>query len=206
MCGFIYLNLRLEFANKMAGFGDMAAMSNLLQEATAAEEERENKQAMAPVAPGVAMVVKGRSAILADEAAKEKDKAVIWEKEQVPIQDALLCTDVNDGRPIPRYEFSYKQSVGTEDTFLGMNDKTNASSDCSHLVVKVHFPGAQMKDLDLDVTKNRIKAESKDLKLFTYLPVNVYSDKGKAQFDAKRHVLCVTLPIVGFFEDEDKFQ
>ena len=188
----------------MANFGDMTAMSNLLQEASAAEEERESKQAVPPSAPG-GMVIKGRSAILADVAAKEKDTAVIWEEEQVPIEDALLCTDVNDGRPIPRYEFSYKQSVGTEDTFLGMNDKTNASSDCSHLIVKVHFPGAQMKDLDLDVTKNRIKAESKDLKLFTYLPVNVYSDKGKAQFDAKKHVLSVTLPIVGFFEDEDRF-
>jgi hypothetical protein len=190
-------------------FQDLSAMSNLIAESTKAQEEMEKKQALPPSTETGLTVVKSRAAIVADkkaeEAEKEKEKAKIWQQDQVPIEDALLCKDQNDDRPIPRYEFSYKQTVGTEDTFLGMNDKTNASSDCSHLIIKIHFPGSQMKDLDLDVTKNRIKAESKDLKLFTYLPVNVYSDKGKATFDAKRHVLQVTLPIIGFFDDEDKF-
>ena len=192
----------------MSGFADLSAMSNLLAESAKAQEARAEAQAVKPTQGGD-VVVKSRSAIQADKEAAnaeaEKDKAQIWQKEQVPIEDALLCRDENDSRPVPRYEFSYKQTVGTEDTFLGINDKTNASSDCSHLVVKVHFPGAQMKDLDLDVTKNRIRAESKDFKLFTYLPVNVYHDKGKAQFDTKKHVLTVTLPIIGFFDDDDRF-
>jgi hypothetical protein len=53
--------------------------------------------------------------------------------------------------------------VGAEDVFLGMSDKTPASCDCTHLVVKVHFPGATLAELDLKVTKNRIKAESPKL-------------------------------------------
>lgn len=62
-----------------------------------------------------------------------------------------------------RFEIRYKQRVGAEDVFLGMSDKTPASSDCTHLVVKVHFPGATLAELDLKVTKNRIKAESPKL-------------------------------------------
>ena len=53
-----------------------------------------------------------------------------------------------------------------------------------------------MKDLDLDVTRNRIKASSASLRLFTYLPVPVESDQGKAKFDSKKNVLSVTLPII----------
>jgi PIH1 CS-like domain len=53
-----------------------------------------------------------------------------------------------------------------------------------------------MKDLDLDVTRDRIKAESPKLKLFTYLPHPVKYDEGKASFDKASEVLTVTLPII----------
>lgn len=53
-----------------------------------------------------------------------------------------------------------------------------------------------MKDLDLDVTCNRVKAESKSQRLFTYLPRTVDHEKGNAKFDSKREVLTITLPII----------
>jgi hypothetical protein len=191
----------------MAGFGDLSAMSTLLEESRNASEQLAEKAALPTSAVG-GTVVKARSAIVADSQAaeleKERNKAEIFNVDNVPIEDALLCNTIDDGRETPRYEFSYKQSVGTQDTFMNINGKTNASFDASHLIIKIHFPNAQMKDLDLDVTKNRIKAESKEYKLFTYLPVNVEHDKGKAQFDSKRHVLTITVPIIGFFEDEDR--
>jgi hypothetical protein len=59
-----------------------------------------------------------------------------------------------------------------------------------------------MKELDLDVTKNRIRAESKTLKLFTYLPVNVDHDKGNAKFDKDKEVLTVTLPIIHWLAEQ----
>ena len=123
---------------------------------------------------------------------KINDKA-IWDEGEVPSEDAL--TDISDKRPSPRYEICYKQTVGTEDTYLGMGDISPASFDCTELVIKVHFPGSTMKDLDLDVTKNRIRAESHRLRLFTYLPVAVKYDKGSAKFDPKKEVLTVVLPI-----------
>jgi PIH1 CS-like domain len=53
-----------------------------------------------------------------------------------------------------------------------------------------------MRDLDLDVTRDRIKAESAKLKLFTYLPVAVKHKEGKASFDPKTELLTVSLPII----------
>ena len=182
---------------------DISGLSTLLEDSAKAAEKRESVNAQAPASTGTT-VVKGRSDLLqaVEERKKqeEEDKTRIWKAEEAPIEDALLCNQ-GDDREIPRYEFSYKQSVGTQDTFLGMNDVTPASSDCTHLVVKVHFPGCTMKELDLDVTKNRIRAESKSFKLFTYLPVSVDHDKGNAKFDKDRCVLTVTLPIIHWLDE-----
>ncbi len=138
----------------------------------------------------------------ADKEAAEKakaDKDSIWGEGEIPSEDAIVGVQTADKRPQPRYEFSYKQAVGTEDTFLGLSNKTPGSSDCSHLIIKIHFPGSTLKELDVDVTKNRIKAESKTHFLFTYLPVEVDGDKGDAKFDPKKHVLSITVPIVHEF-------
>lgn len=59
----------------------------------------------------------------------------------------------------PAYQIYYTQVVGTEDVFLG-TEKSPASSDCTHLVVKVHFPSCTMKDLTLDVTSTTLTAKS----------------------------------------------
>ena len=194
---------------KMEGLGDIAGLSTLLQEAQV-HEARANKasasqQTQKPMALGNTVVKVGGGAAAqssvvpagatAATAAAAPAAKSIWAIDDIPTEDALAC-DVQDTRPCPRYEISYKQSVGTEDTFLGMAGKTPGSADCTHLVVKVHFPGSTMKDLDLDVTKNRIKAESRTLRLFTYLPMPVDKDKGSAKFDKDTHVLTVTLPII----------
>jgi hypothetical protein len=181
---------------------NLSAISNLMKESEEAAVKRHGHN-QAPASTSVTTVVTGKQAsvnlkaaqeVAAAEAAEKERKEVIWTETEVPPEDALI--DEKDERISARYEFSYKQSVGTEDTYLGINDKTPASYDCTHLVVKVHFPGSTMKDLSLDVTKNRIKATSKTHKLFTYLPVSVRKDEGRAQFDSKKSVLSVTIPII----------
>ena len=184
--------------------GDISALGSLLEESAKAAEKKDAVNSQRPMATGTTVVKKRSDALLAaEEKNKEdvEDKKKIWEEGEAPIEDALLC-NTGDDREVPRYEFSYKQSVGTEDTFLGLNDVSPASTDCSHLIVKVHFPGCTMKELDLDVTKNRIRAESKSFKLFTYLPVNVDHDKGNAKFDKDRCVLTVTLPIIHWLAEQ----
>ena len=51
----------------------------------------------------------------------------------------------------------------TEDVYLGMSGKDPSSAFCDAMVVKVDFPNHQMKDIDLDVTKQKLVAESSSL-------------------------------------------
>jgi hypothetical protein len=182
---------------------DVGALSTMLNESRHANELQADKFQQKPAATVPTQVKNNRNqAITNDSQSTSSETKVekptassnsIWDEQEIPSEDALLA---KDERPAPRYEFSYKQSIGTEDTFLGMNDKTPLTSDCTHLVVKVHFPGSTMKQLDLNVTKNRIVVTSRTHRLFTYLPVNVDENNGKAQFDTKKEVLTVTLPII----------
>ena len=189
----------------MSAFGgggdDISTLSSLLSESRAAQEENEKYyQPPTSVAPST-VVIGGQGNSKKDQhnaKPKGSDPKDIWTEEEILPEDALQV-DLRAGRTAPRYEFSYKQSVGTEDTFLGLGDKTPLSSDCTHLVVKIHFPGSSMKQLDLDVTKKRIRASSKTHYLFTYLPVEVDDENGSAKFDPKKEVLTITLPIVPEF-------
>lgn len=180
---------------------DVSSLSNLLNESRQASEQRPEQFQQKPGALTSTNVKSNNRGLTKEEASAitnkteepAKNKASIWDEAEIPTEDALL---VKDDRPAPRYEICYKQSIGTEDTFLGLGDKTPLTSDCTHLVVKVHFPGSSMKELDLNVTTNRIIASSKTHRLFTYLPLNVDENNGKAQFDPKKEVLTVTLPII----------
>ena len=84
----------------------------------------------------------------------------------------------------------------SQDVFLGLGEKTPSSTDCTHMTVKVRFPGHQMKDLDLDVTKHKLRAESRTHLLSIFLPHPVDHDQGSAKWDAKKDTLIVTLPII----------
>ena len=175
---------------------DIQGIVNVLKDSREAAEAREppvNQGALtvSQVKMGSAAAVGGEKESAEEIAKKAKE---IWTETEIPDEESGAF-DPNDKRPEPRYEISYKQAVGTEDTYFGLSDTSPASFDCTHLVVKIHFPGSSMRDLDLDVTKRRIKATSKTLKLFTYLPMPVKKDEGAAKFDKAREVLTVTIPI-----------
>ena len=94
--------------------------------------------------------------------------------------------------PLPSY---YKQDVDSGDVWLGLSDKDPGSSCCSHLVIKMHFPGHKLADIELDVTKDSISAETSKFRLKTFLPTEVDSDNGNAKFDTSTHILTVTCPV-----------
>ena len=64
----------------------------------------------------------------------------------------------------PFYQIYFKQEVGTQDVFLGTGDNSVSpgSFDCTHIVVKIHFPDASLEELNLDVKSNCLHAESCD--------------------------------------------
>lgn len=191
---------------KMALFGsdinDVNTLSSLLNESRAAQEEKSKVATQPPSSTTPSTIVLGSGKTVDSATGREiasnkkrvSDPKDIWTDEEILPEDAI--TDMRGNRPTPRYEFNYKQAVGTEDTFLGLGDKSPLSSDCTHLVVKIHFPQSSLRELDLDITKNRVRASSKYHYLFTYLPVDVDPDRASAKFDSKKEVLSVTLPIV----------
>lgn len=184
----------------LSGTDSISQLSSLLAESreAASAHGRDGGESVPPKPTGPTRVVVGAAGAVGAGAKKvTEDPKAIWRDDEIPLEDSIVCR--SDGRPAPRFEFSYKQTVGTEDTFLGLGTKTPGSADASALVIKIHFPGETMRGIQLDVTKNRIKAESRSLSLFTYLPVEVEHDKGTAKFDSEKHVLTVTLPIINEF-------
>lgn len=103
--------------------------------------------------------------------------------------------DFKDSRKRPDFDILFKQRVGSEDVFLGMSGVTPSSIHCDTILVKVTMPGAQLADVDLDVTEQRITVSSSQYKLATYLPVRVKHKEGNAKWDSAKQVLSVTLPI-----------
>mmetsp|Transcript_38065 Transcript_38065/g.87760 ORF Transcript_38065/g.87760 Transcript_38065/m.87760 type:complete len:181 (+) Transcript_38065:148-690(+) len=76
---------------------------------------------------------------------KKKDPKDIWDEDEVPTEEAILVEDMEDARPRPKYEILFKQDVMSEDVFLGMGEKTPGSSDCTHMTIRIQFPGHTMK-------------------------------------------------------------
>ena len=102
----------------------------------------------------------------------------IWRTEEVSEKQHY---EYEDPRPQPDYDLIFKQSVGAEDVFLGMGGKTPATASCEGMVVcllvcvcvcgggggggggewvnltssfqvKIKLPGAELKDVQLDIT------------------------------------------------------
>jgi hypothetical protein len=93
------------------------------------------------------------------EAAKSATKD-IWTEDEVPDPDDTLDRDPHDKRKRPEFDILFKQAVGSETVYFGMGDKDPSTNSCSHLVVRIKFPGEKGKDLDLDVAKQKLTAQS----------------------------------------------
>ncbi|KAF1384063.1 hypothetical protein PFLUV_G00138380 [Perca fluviatilis] len=104
----------------------------------------------------------------------KKNSKDIWREEEVA--EGSQYDDLADPRPQPEYEIILKQSVGTEDLFLGLNRKDPSSMCCEALLVKIKLPDTK-----------------KQIKLGLHLPHPIHSDRGKAQFFSEREELEVTL-------------
>lgn len=175
---------------------DLLALSNLLQRGAQGEDAHSGSSAavststvVTPASFGAAATPSRRAGLTAF------DPKAIWSSDEVEFDDHVVAP--RDARPAPDYRMYYKQDVDAGDVYLGMGDKTPGSQDCSHLVYRITFPSVtRASELDLDVQRRRIVAESVDLRLDTFFPVVVDADNGAATWDAATHTLTVTLPIL----------
>ena len=181
---------------------DILSLSNLLSQSHARDDDSSSASSYVATPASIVGKVPTNVPVVAG---KEKKPAPppsssagdIWSADEVVSAEVLITKDdKSDSRKCPRHEVCYKQAVDTGDVFLGLGDKSPGTSDCSHIVVKAFFEGCKMTDIDLDVTKNVLKAESKEYKLRVFLPQAVDYDNGNAKFDPKSFILTVTLPIL----------
>jgi len=170
---------------------DLVALSDLLRppEESQAPGSSSSSAIVTPGSFGAPNKVKQAAA------APARDPKEIWDPEEVELEDLIVAP--RDDRPVPDFDMYYKQDVDSGDVFLGTSDKTPGSQDCTHIVYKIKFPSAaRVSDLDLDVKKRRLIAESRDTRLDTFLPMPVDHENGHAKWDGAKKLLTVTLPIL----------
>ncbi|POM58509.1 PIH1-containing protein 3 domain containing hypothetical protein [Phytophthora palmivora] len=124
---------------------------------------------------------------------RQEDPKAIWSMDEVPSDDE---DDAFDTRIRPKFEVLYKQSVMTEDVFLGLSDKDPSSAHCEAMVVRVECPNHRLEDIELDVKRQKLLLLSSTLKLALHLPHPVRHLEGQAKWDHKSQFLSISLPII----------
>ncbi|KAM7400126.1 hypothetical protein PAMA_004703 [Pampus argenteus] len=170
---------------------NLQALSALLS--TQQEEEEEdckNVTACARMGPGQ---IGPRSKKDKEEpaASVKKNSKDIWSEEEV--SEGSQYDDLTDLRPQPEYEIILKQSVGTEDLFLGLSRKDPSSMCCEAMLVKIKLPDTKASDVVLDVKEKFLDLRTPKYKLGLHLPHPIHSQEGTAQFLSEREELEVTL-------------
>ena len=130
----------------------------------------------------------------------------IWCQDEIPSTSGGTAAPVekattlsgggnNGGKINPEYDVMYKQFMGTEDVYLGVDfTKTGSSAMCEGLVVKIQLPKvASVADIALDVEPYLLILTSKEYALRAPLPIKVLAKKAAAKWDPSKKQLLVTL-------------
>merc|ERR1719409_1083910 len=126
---------------------------------------------------------------------KKKDDKAIWAESEFKAASGVVVKEQGDDRTVPNYDILYKQDMSAEDAFLNLGDKDTSSDHCTHLILKVELPGAAMKDISLEVLKDRVILQAPKHRLNVALPYPVKKDEGNAKWDKVKGILSITLPI-----------
>ncbi|KAG6925614.1 PIH1 domain containing 3 [Chelydra serpentina] len=115
----------------------------------------------------------------------------IWNSEEVP--EGSEFDDIWDPREQPEYEILFKQQVGAEDIFLGLNRKDLSTACCEDMLIKIKLPDTKSSDITLDIQDKILDLRTPKKKLLLHLPHPVDSKNGKACFISEKETLEVTL-------------
>ncbi|XP_013386250.1 protein PIH1D3 [Lingula anatina] len=186
---------------ELYGESGITALANLLTPNTADSDSDEDTKPGGITKLGPGDIGPKQSTQPAESQLKtvKKEGKDIWEEEEV--QEGAEYDDIHDTRPQPQYEIIYKQAVTSEDMFLGMGNKTPATSSCEDMVVKVMLPDTKYPDVNLNVTNKYLDCRTPRLRLGLHLPHPVDAKNGKAQWDGDKGVLTITLRMTRDYDD-----
>ncbi|XP_016526960.1 protein PIH1D3-like isoform X2 [Poecilia formosa] len=135
----------------VSSYQNLQALSALLstqQEEDEDEDCKQNETAYGQLGPGhIGPPPKKEKEV--STAYTKKISKDIWSEEEVA--EGSQYDDLADPRPQPEYEIILKQSVGTEDLFLGLSQKDPSSMCCEAMLVKIKLPDTKAKDVFLDL-------------------------------------------------------
>ena len=139
---------------------DILALSNLIQECSKNETTETPTKTNHKISPAFFYQNQSTHIETSNIAGKSKeDKDAIWGSDE-EVNDK--SKSFRDPRPQPRYEIYYKQNVGTEDIFM-KGSLQSGSLNCSHIVVKVHFPMVKStSELEVDLKTDTITVTSRE--------------------------------------------
>ncbi|XP_003976563.1 dynein axonemal assembly factor 6 isoform X2 [Takifugu rubripes] len=122
-----------------------------------------------------------------------KDSKDIWSEEEVA--EGPQYEEHHDSRAQPEYEIVLKQTLGTEDLFLGLSGKDPSSMSCEALLVKIKLPDTKAAEVFLEVKDKFLDLRTAKYRLGLHLPQPVHGDRGTARFCGEAQELQVTLPM-----------
>ena len=121
---------------------------------------------------------------------KRKQDTAIWDEKEVASVDYKAKSE---GRKEPEYDLLYKQSVGTEDIYLGLSGKDPSSVHCDAFSLKVKLPGAKLKEISVDLKEQAVIIQSPSYYLYHVMQYPLVKDKAKAKWDPDKFVLEMTV-------------
>uniref|UniRef100_A0A1A9VFE2 PIH1_CS domain-containing protein n=1 Tax=Glossina austeni TaxID=7395 RepID=A0A1A9VFE2_GLOAU len=127
----------------------------------------------------------------ADDESKDPQPKTMEEWEQMQEKEENLL----DNRKIPEYNMSYCQAVGTEDVFLQMGNRSNASASCEDLLLEIALPEETITadKMNLSITETDVDLSTPIYRLRMPLTHKVNVDHCKAKYDPGSHILRLTL-------------
>uniref|UniRef100_A0A0A1XH33 Uncharacterized protein CXorf41 n=1 Tax=Zeugodacus cucurbitae TaxID=28588 RepID=A0A0A1XH33_ZEUCU len=134
---------------------------------------------------------------LAEPAPPQPTSIEEWQQQQEQEDNEILET-----RQRPEYSMTYRQAVGTEDLYLQMGNRTNATASCEDLLLEILLPDetTPADKMDLSITEDEVDLATPIYRLKLPLPHKVNVDRCRAKYVAEQRKLCLTLRLQREFD------
>ncbi|XP_043480129.1 dynein axonemal assembly factor 6 [Leptopilina heterotoma] len=101
-----------------------------------------------------------------------------------------------DPRVRPEYQIKYKQSLGTQDVFLGMGFKTPGTASCEWLSLTIKLPKENRDKVQLTVKSDLVDLRSPKYRLVLPTPHKVDPNVSSARWFRETYTLEISLKLV----------
>ncbi|KAF7996967.1 hypothetical protein HCN44_009109 [Aphidius gifuensis] len=164
------------------GFNEIKALEKLIipeKDDTDSDDDDLPQAGAKKFGPGQIGPIKNSNQIGPHASIDNTDSDDIWNNSEIKSSQTV---ELSDPRIQPEYEMKFKQSVTTEDVFLGMGFKTPGSASCEWLTLKVKLPGEDIDDIELSVETETIDIRSKRYRLHLPTPHPVDPNASSAKW------------------------